>query len=65
MMTLVWVQVRDAGSLLTGAGFTLQTVDAEEVTLRYDSVAEPITHLRVRSLLAAVSGMLVLSLRSL
>jgi hypothetical protein len=51
------MQVRDAGSLLTAANFTLQTVDAEDMTLEYDNVADPIQHLRVRSsgLLAALS----------
>ena len=42
------MQVRDAGSLLSGANFTLQTVDSEDMTLQYDSVADPISHLRVR-----------------
>lgn len=40
-------QVRDAGSLLSGAGFTLQTVDTEDMTVQYDDAADAITHIRV------------------
>lgn len=44
------VQVRDAGNLLSGAQFSLQTVDTDEVTLRYNDVGEAVAHLRVRLL---------------
>eukprot|EP00892_Ulva_mutabilis_P004079 jgi/Ulvmu1/2042/UM120_0038.1 len=43
------IHVRDAGSLLSGAGFTLQTVDTEDLTVQYEDVADAITHLRVSS----------------
>ena len=43
------VQVRDAGNLLSGAHFSLQTVDTEEVTLRYGDAGQSIAHLRVCS----------------
>lgn len=39
-------QVRDAGNLLTRAGFTLPGVDVEEYTVRYNSAIELIEHLR-------------------
>ncbi|XP_020584483.1 putative methyltransferase At1g22800 isoform X1 [Phalaenopsis equestris] len=39
-------QVRDAGNLLTRAGFALPGVDVEEYTVRYDSALELIEHLR-------------------
>ncbi|PIA36116.1 hypothetical protein AQUCO_03400195v1 [Aquilegia coerulea] len=39
-------QVRDAGNLLTRAGFTLPSVDVDEYTVRYDSAIELIEHLR-------------------
>ncbi|KAG0492223.1 hypothetical protein HPP92_005621 [Vanilla planifolia] len=39
-------QVRDAGNLLTRAGFTLPGVDVEQYTVRYDSALELIEHLR-------------------
>ncbi|XP_058097642.1 putative methyltransferase At1g22800, mitochondrial isoform X2 [Magnolia sinica] len=39
-------QVRDAGNLLTRAGFTLPGVDVDEYTVRYDSALELIEHLR-------------------
>ncbi|CAA2985770.1 methyltransferase At1g22800 isoform X1 [Olea europaea subsp. europaea] len=39
-------QVRDAGNLLTRAGFTLPGVDMDEYTVRYDSALELIEHLR-------------------
>lgn len=42
------MQVRDAGSLLSGAGFTLQTVDTEDMTVQYDDAADAMTHLRAR-----------------
>jgi hypothetical protein len=42
------MQVRDAGSVLTTAGFTLQTVDAEDIALQYEHVGDAIDHLRVR-----------------
>ncbi|XP_019052044.1 PREDICTED: putative methyltransferase At1g22800 [Nelumbo nucifera] len=38
--------VRDAGNLLTRAGFTLPGVDVDEYTVRYDSALELIEHLR-------------------
>lgn len=40
------VQVRDAGNLLTRAGFTLPGVDVDEYTVRYNSALELIEHLR-------------------
>lgn len=43
------VQVRDAGILLSGAKFTLQTVDIDDIVVQYEDVADAITHLRVRS----------------
>lgn len=39
-------QVRDAGNLLTRAGFALPTVDVDEITVRYPSALELIDHLR-------------------
>lgn len=39
-------QVRDAGNLLTRAGFALPTVDVDEITVRYPSAIELIDHLR-------------------
>lgn len=39
-------QVRDAGNLLTRAGFALPTVDVDEITVRYPSAVELIDHLR-------------------
>ncbi|XP_018674404.2 putative methyltransferase At1g22800, mitochondrial [Musa acuminata AAA Group] len=39
-------QVRDAGNLLTRAGFTLPGVDVDEYTVKYDSALELIEHLR-------------------
>ncbi|MED6169281.1 hypothetical protein PIB30_019923 [Stylosanthes scabra] len=39
-------QVRDAGNLLTRAGFTLPGVDVDEYTVRYESALELIEHLR-------------------
>ncbi|MCD9559284.1 hypothetical protein HAX54_017154 [Datura stramonium] len=39
-------QVRDAGNLLTRAGFTLPGVDVDEFTVRYSSALELIEHLR-------------------
>ncbi|KAL7138279.1 hypothetical protein ABFS83_10G152300 [Erythranthe nasuta] len=39
-------QVRDAGNLLTRAGFSLPGVDVEEYTVRYNSALELIEHLR-------------------
>ncbi|XP_059077468.1 putative methyltransferase At1g22800, mitochondrial isoform X1 [Cryptomeria japonica] len=39
-------QVRDAGNLLTRAGFALPTVDVDEFTIRYASALELIEHLR-------------------
>ncbi|EPS70698.1 hypothetical protein M569_04061, partial [Genlisea aurea] len=39
-------QVRDAGNLLTRAGFTLPGVDVDEYTVRYGSALEVIEHLR-------------------
>ncbi|XP_043722102.1 putative methyltransferase At1g22800, mitochondrial isoform X2 [Telopea speciosissima] len=40
------IQVRDAGNLLTRAGFTIPGVDVDEYTVRYDSALELIEHLR-------------------
>ncbi|KAL5982877.1 hypothetical protein ACLOJK_016955 [Asimina triloba] len=39
-------QVRDAGNLLTRAGFTLPGVDVDEYTVRYNNALELIEHLR-------------------
>lgn len=39
-------QVRDAGNLLTRAGFTLPGVDVDEYTVRYKSAMDLIEHLR-------------------
>ncbi|KAL3637089.1 hypothetical protein CASFOL_019388 [Castilleja foliolosa] len=39
-------QVRDAGNLLTRAGFALPGVDVDEYTVRYNSALELIEHLR-------------------
>ncbi|KAJ6845806.1 putative methyltransferase At1g22800 [Iris pallida] len=39
-------QVRDAGNLLTRAGFSLPGVDVDEYTVRYESALELIEHLR-------------------
>lgn len=43
------IQVRDAGILLSGAKFTLQTVDIDDIVVQYEDVADSMTHLRVRS----------------
>ncbi|CAA7396541.1 unnamed protein product [Spirodela intermedia] len=40
-------QVRDAGNLLTRAGFSLPGVDVDEFTVRYESALELIEHLRM------------------
>ncbi|XP_058194999.1 putative methyltransferase At1g22800, mitochondrial isoform X2 [Rhododendron vialii] len=40
------IQVRDAGNLLTRAGFNLPGVDVDEYTVRYNSALELIEHLR-------------------
>ncbi|KAL4573489.1 hypothetical protein LXL04_020297 [Taraxacum kok-saghyz] len=42
----MWLQVRDAGNLLTRAGFTLPGVDVDEYQVRYNSALELIEHLR-------------------
>ncbi|KAH9725392.1 putative methyltransferase [Citrus sinensis] len=39
-------QVRDAGNLLTRAGFTLPSVDVDQYTVKYNSALELIEHLR-------------------
>ncbi|XP_024044975.1 putative methyltransferase At1g22800, mitochondrial isoform X2 [Citrus clementina] len=39
-------QVRDAGNLLTRAGFTLPSVDVDQYTVKYNSSMELIEHLR-------------------
>ncbi|KAL4180913.1 hypothetical protein AMTRI_Chr12g268480 [Amborella trichopoda] len=39
-------QVRDAGNLLTRAGFTLPGVDVDDFTVKYNSAVELIEHLR-------------------
>ncbi|XP_010680599.2 putative methyltransferase At1g22800, mitochondrial [Beta vulgaris subsp. vulgaris] len=39
-------QVRDAGNLLTRAGFTLPGVDVDEYTVKYESALQLIEHLR-------------------
>ncbi|KAK9200017.1 hypothetical protein WN944_015212 [Citrus x changshan-huyou] len=39
-------QVRDAGNLLTRAGFTLPSVDVDQYTVKYNSALELIQHLR-------------------
>lgn len=39
-------QVRDAGNLLTRAGFTLPSVDVDQYTVRYKSALDLIEHLR-------------------
>ncbi|GAY59517.1 hypothetical protein CUMW_195050 [Citrus unshiu] len=39
-------QVRDAGNLLTRAGFTLPSVDVDQYTVKYNSSLELIEHLR-------------------
>ncbi|XP_050382013.1 putative methyltransferase At1g22800, mitochondrial isoform X1 [Argentina anserina] len=39
-------QVRDAGNLLTMAGFTLPGVDLDEYVVRYPSALDLIEHLR-------------------
>lgn len=43
------MKVRDAGILLSGAKFTLQTVDIDDISVQYDDVADAISHLRVCS----------------
>lgn len=40
-------QVRDAGNLLTRAGFALPTVDVDTFSMRYDTAAQLVQHLRV------------------
>ncbi|XP_073013956.1 putative methyltransferase At1g22800, mitochondrial isoform X1 [Typha latifolia] len=39
-------QVRDAGNLLTRAGFTLPGVDVDQYTIKYNSALELVEHLR-------------------
>lgn len=39
-------QVRDAGNLLTRAGFTLPGVDVDQYTVRYNNALELVEHLR-------------------
>jgi NADH dehydrogenase [ubiquinone] 1 alpha subcomplex assembly factor 5 len=40
------VQVRDAGNLLTRAGFTLPTVDVDDIAVHYPDVLSLVQHLR-------------------
>ncbi|XP_073013958.1 putative methyltransferase At1g22800, mitochondrial isoform X3 [Typha latifolia] len=40
------IQVRDAGNLLTRAGFTLPGVDVDQYTIKYNSALELVEHLR-------------------
>jgi hypothetical protein len=48
--------VRDAGGLLSGAGFRMQTVDIDDITVQYEDVADAITHLRVWDLCARMAA---------
>ena len=47
-------QVRDVGSLLTRAGFVMQTVDTDEIKVGYPSMIELITDLQVIFAIAVV-----------
>lgn len=53
-------QVRDAGNLLTRAGFTLPSVDVDEYTVKYESALELIEHLRAMGETNALSEMNVI-----
>ncbi|RVW64971.1 putative methyltransferase, mitochondrial [Vitis vinifera] len=48
LLGLIFVEnvVRDAGNLLTRAGFTLPSVDVDEYTVKYRSALDLIEHLR-------------------
>ncbi|XP_027346513.1 putative methyltransferase At1g22800, mitochondrial isoform X2 [Abrus precatorius] len=50
-------QVRDAGNLLTRAGFTLPGVDVDEYIVKYESALELIEHLRAMGETNALSQM--------
>ncbi|XP_020223334.1 putative methyltransferase At1g22800, mitochondrial [Cajanus cajan] len=50
-------QVRDAGNLLTRAGFTLPGVDVDEYIVKYESALELIEHLRAMGEINALSQM--------
>ncbi|WJX36400.1 hypothetical protein P8452_24282 [Trifolium repens] len=50
-------QVRDAGNLLTRAGFNLPGVDVDEYTVKYESALELIEHLRAMGETNALSQM--------
>lgn len=50
-------QVRDAGNLLTRAGFNLPGVDVDEYTVKYPSALELIEHLRAMGETNALSQM--------
>ena len=39
-------RVRDAGNLITGAGFSLPVVDVDTISIRYKSAAHLVDHLR-------------------
>ncbi|KAL2335806.1 hypothetical protein Fmac_010252 [Flemingia macrophylla] len=49
--------VRDAGNLLTRAGFTLPGVDVDEYVVKYESALELIEHLRAMGEINALSQM--------
>ncbi|WVZ01184.1 hypothetical protein V8G54_027253 [Vigna mungo] len=51
------IQVRDAGNLLTRAGFTLPGVDVDEYIVKYESALELIEHLRAMGETNALSQM--------
>lgn len=48
--------MRDAGNLLTRAGFALPTVDVDTFEMRYGSPAEVVQHLRLMAESSAFTG---------
>ncbi|KAG2372177.1 putative methyltransferase [Vigna angularis] len=54
---VIHFQVRDAGNLLTRAGFTLPGVDVDEYIVKYESALELIEHLRAMGETNALSQM--------
>ena len=42
----LWLQVRDAGSLLTAGGFNIPAVDVDDMTVYYKDMHSIVNHLR-------------------
>ena len=51
-----FIDVRQAGALLQGAGFALPVADSEKLVVRYDSVAALVTDLRAMGVTSALAG---------